>query len=94
MRTRRVPDVWVRIALCQHAVLRATNTLRLMPDAVAEDERRVRVWRSLRAGLAGGVRKCPLELLTKQEWHAAAASKPQRDEEVAAAPDVSGGSWL
>ncbi len=59
--------------------------MRLIPEAVAEDERRVRFWRSLRAGLADGIRNSPLELLTNQEWLAAAASKRQRDEEVAAA---------
>ncbi len=75
----------MKIALCQYAALRATNAVRLMPEAVAEDERRVRVWSSRRAGLAEGVRNSPLELLTKQEWHGAAANKRQRDEEVAAA---------
>ncbi len=71
--------------MCQYAVLRATSALRLMPEALAEDERKVRVWRSLRGGLAEGIRNYPLELLAKQEWHAAAASRRQRDEDVAAA---------
>ena len=79
-------DYWSRLSLCHYAVMRATNALRLEPPTCDPRERGSRVWRSLRAGMAEGVRNSPLATLL-QRIHTTstptAAVKRSREEEVA-----------
>lgn len=84
----RCPDYWTRVSLAHYAVMRATNALRMMPRMEGNDERRMKVWRCLRAGLAEGVRDSPLLALARRlqpEDMPTSSHKRSREEELAEA---------
>ena len=86
--SQRETHYWPKIALSHYATMRATSALRMMPEDCGPEDRRARVWRSLRAGLAEGVRGSPLEQQTRQAFRVDSGGgggrKRQQDE-----PEVS-----
>jgi hypothetical protein len=87
MDSTRADDYWAKISLCQYAVMRATSAPRLTPVAESTGERNRIVWRSLRAGLAEGVRNSPLVSIAQHVRPEVREGRQKRplDEEVIAA---------
>ncbi len=62
-----IEDYWLKLDLVNYATLRATRSLRHAPSRLDESDRRSRVWRALRAGLAEGVRDSPRTRLLQHD---------------------------